>query len=587
MLHLRNKILFLSLFFYLTTYTQVISTINVEGAINFSKENYLEWIHVPINSQIFFSINDTITTRIQSNLIRKGYFNSHIKINQDYENDSQSVNLVIKIDEGNPSYINEVYINGVDSSDGAYFEKNLEFIRGSIYSETKLEQVINSILDFYEENGFPFASLIISAVEVYDDSVKNKNFVNVFLRVDKKNASKIDRIEVKGNYSTKDYVITRELDLTIGENYSQKKINKIPSKLNKLRFFEPVNVPVFYFNSRNEGILSIEVKEKQTNNFDGIIGYIPGSGKNEKGYITGLVNINMRNLFGTGRAAAIRWQKVNRNSQELELKYLEPWFLNYPFNLQFGFFQRKQDTIYVQRKIDASIEFRASDEISFSLLLGSEQVIPTLNDYSIFTVYNSSVLTTGINIKIDSRDDPYSPTSGFLFINSYSYSRKKINGPTDFITPDMETKINLQRLAVEINFYYELFIRNIIAVGIHAKELKGPMFEFSDLYFLGGTNSLRGYRENQFMGSRVAWSNLEYRVLLTPRSYAFLFFDSGYYLRKADEKRKIEENSAFKIGYGLGLTIETSLGVLGVSFALAKGDSFGEGKIHFGIVNEF
>ncbi len=587
MLHLRNKILFLFLFFYLTNYTQVISTINVEGAINFSKENYLEWIQVPINSPVFFSINDTIITRIQSNLIRKGYLNSHIRINQDYESDSQAVNLVIKIEEGDPSYINELYINGADSSERAQFEKNLEFIRGSIYSETKLEQVINFILDFYEENGFPFASLIISAVEVYDDSVKNKNFVNIFLRVDKKNTSKIDRIEVKGNYSTKEYVITRELDLTIGENYSQKKINKIASKLNKLRFFEPVNVPVFYFNSKNEGILSIEVKEKQTNNFDGIIGYMPGSGKNEKGYITGLVNINMRNLFGTGRAAAIRWQKVDRNSQELELKYLEPWFLNYPFNLQFGFFQRKQDTLYVQRKIDASIEFRASDEISFSLVLGSEQVIPTLNEYSIFTVYNSSILTTGINLKIDSRDDPYSPTSGFLFINSYSYSRKKINGPADFITPDMETKINLQRLAVEINFYYELFIRNIIAVGIHAKELKGPMFEFSDLYFLGGTNSLRGYRENQFMGSRIAWSNLEYRVLLTPRSYAFLFFDSGYYLRKADEERKIEENSAFKIGYGLGLTIETSLGVLGVSFALAKGDSFGEGKIHFGIVNEF
>jgi outer membrane protein insertion porin family len=41
------------------------------------------------------------------------------------------------------------------------------------------------------------------------------------------------------------------------------------------------------------------------------------------------------------------------------------------------------------------------------------------------------------------------------------------------------------------------------------------------------------------------------------------------------------------MGYGFGIKIETGIGVLGVSFALAKGDSFSDGKIHFGIVNEF
>jgi outer membrane protein insertion porin family len=76
-------------------------------------------------------------------------------------------------------------------------------------------------------------------------------------------------------------------------------------------------------------------------------------------------------------------------------------------------------------------------------------------------------------------------------------------------------------------------------------------------------------------------------LLLSRRSFAFLFFDSGYFLRNEDEIRNIPESSSFKIGYGFGLNIETGLGVLSVSFALAKGDSFGEGKIHFGIVNEF
>jgi len=110
----------------------------------------------------------------------------------------------------------------------------------------------------------------------------------------------------------------------------------------------------------------------------------------------------------------------------------------------------------------------------------------------------------------------------------------------------------------------------------------GSSFENSDLYRLGGTSTLRGYLENQFLGSRIAWSNIEYRFLLARRSYIFTFFDSGYYFNSAVDKKE-----DFKLGYGLGLSIETGLGVLGVSFALGQGDSFSEGKIHFGIINEF
>ena len=117
--------------------------------------------------------------------------------------------------------------------------------------------------------------------------------------------------------------------------------------------------------------------------------------------------------------------------------------------------------------------------------------------------------------------------------------------------------------------------------------MRGAAFDQSDLYRLGGTYSLRGYRENQFIANRIFWSNLEYRYLLTKRTFAYLFFDTGYYLRNEEPERNIERNEGFKIGYGLGLNLETAIGVLGVNFGLAKGDSFSDGKIHFGILNEF
>jgi len=231
----------------------------------------------------------------------------------------------------------------------------------------------------------------------------------------------------------------------------------------------------------------------------------------------------LRNLFGTGRAAAIRWNKYNRNSQELDLKYLEPWFLSYPININLNLYQKIQDTTYVQRKLEASLEYLATEDISASVSIATESVIPTERTIPVFTVFHSSYLTTGLNLKIDTRDDPYSPTAGILFINSYIYSRKSINGPANYITQNVITKVDLQRYSVSFYTYYQIFNKQIIAIGVNARELRGPVFENSDLYRLGGTNSLRGYREEQFLGSRIFWSNLEYRFLFTRRTFGFLF----------------------------------------------------------------
>jgi outer membrane protein insertion porin family len=241
----------------------------------------------------------------------------------------------------------------------------------------------------------------------------------------------------------------------------------------------------------------------------------------------------------------------------------------------------------VQRHINVQLDYLATEEISAGFIFETQATIPTDNGTNQFTVFNSSTITTGINFQIDSRDDFYAPTSGVYFLNSYKYSRKKINGPARFITSQTETNITLQKIEVDFNTFIEIFNRNIIAIGVHGRELQGSFFEISDLYFLGGTNSLRGYRERQFQGNRLLWSNLEYRYLLTRRSFAFAFFDSGYFLRSEDQSRNIQKISDVKLGYGIGINLETGLGVLGVSFALAQGESFSEGKIHFGLLNEF
>ncbi len=479
--------------------------------------------------------------------------------------------------------IKNIYYNH-DRADSTFLYYNFNSLIGIAFSPEVIEGSISTALDYYENNGYPFTLIKVESIYFSTDTLNQKKWVDIYLNIDKGILCRIDKIEIEGNTKTKDRVIIRELRNLQEKFYNQSAIDKIPEQLNRLRFFEPLEKPDFFLNNHNEGVLKISVKEKETNNFDGVVGYVPGNG-NEKGFFTGYVNISLRNLFGTGRSAAVRWLQENKSSQELELRYLEPWLFGLPFNIEAGLHQRKQDSTYVQRSIEGKLEFLATEEISSSFLINSLSTIPTERQNKVFTVFNSSSLSTGINLKIDTRNDLYAPTEGIILINAYKYTNKIINGPNEYITPATKTRNNFQHIEIDFGFYKEIFSEQIIALDLHARELKGTDIEISDLYLLGGTNTLRGYREKQFSGNRILWSNLEYRYLLTRRSFAFLFFDAGYFLR--NENKNITKLDGFKIGYGLGLNIETSLGVLGVSFALAKGDSFSDGKIHFGIVNEF
>ncbi len=581
-------ILLFVLFISSSIFPKSIESVKVSGASNFSKSNIIEWAGVNSGTKIFHGIIDSVKSRLALQLANRGYlhsiFNGTRLINT---TDTGKVILIISLKEGKPTYIKKLITSGLDSASAQEVMPDFEFLKNTIFNKFDLEQNISRALTYFEDNGYPFARVIISSIYFYGDSSEGNYYADIYLKFDKGIFCRIDKIEIAGNNSTKPYVIDREIRIKKGEEYSQKIVDEVPDRLNKLGFFEPVQKPEFYLDSKNEGILKITVKEKQTNNFDGVIGYVPANSGVQGGYLTGLINVSLINLFGTGRAAAVKWQQYDKYSQDLELKYLEPWLFGYPFNFTAGLYQRKQDSSYIQRTLQGSLEYLATDNISASVFLSSEVVIPTQLTNLTFTAFNSSSITTGVNITIDTRDDPYSPTRGILFADSYSFSKKTIKGPAQFITPGMATNVNLQRFTIDLDGYYSLLQRQVIALGLHGRELRGADFELSDLYRLGGANSLRGYNQDQFYGNTIGWTNLEYRLLLTRRTFGFLFFDTGYFLQDANPVLKIPKNEGFRIGYGLGLNIETGLGVLRVSYALGQGDTFAQGKIHFGIVNQF
>ena len=503
-----------------------------------------------------------------------------------YNDDSSYVDITIKIDEGKRIEVGQITIEGNKFISDKKISDIFETKVGNILNDNVLNNDINELLTLYESKGMPFAKAVIKDISIYEDF--NTPKINITIEVFENSKIKIDKIKIVGNEVTNDNVILRELKIGEDKIVTRESLQDIKSRLEKLNIFERVEEPKIYTikNNKTTGLL-IEVVEGNTNTFDGILGYVPPADEKESGYFTGLVNLSFRNLFGSARRIDARWEQQVRSTQELEFKYGEPYFFGLPLNIYLGFLQRIQDTTYTRRKVDVEGDILLTDKITITISAGYDRVIPSEDTNRVFVIADSRVFYSGAKLKYDSRDDIYNPGSGIVYRAFYSYGDKKIFNISELGHLGFKENFSVQKYSSELELYLSFFKRQSNLLRFFGGEVRSDKLEDADFFRIGGMKNIRGYREEQFLASKLAYSNVEFRYSLTRKSFAFAFYDFGYYFRPADDINFTPEQKGFLYGYGIGIRLETALGIIGVSYALGKGDSFLDGKIHFGLINEF
>lgn len=515
---------------------------------------------------------DSLLLLLNSFLQSKGYYDYKIQIDSLSEINKEII--VIKVQEGKKYLIKKVSSSELDVNDEILNEVSSVF-KNSVLNNENIKKAGWRIAELLENKGYPFAEIRFQNFKILEEN-NDELLIEVFFNVEKNSPAKISRIEIAGNKFTNRDVILREMRITENELFTPQLSQKILRRLNKLNIFSQISNPEFFFDESLKGILKIEVKEGNTNSFDGILGYVPAPSQNEKGYVTGQVNISLRNLFGTLRAFSFRWNKLNRLSQDLEIKYFEPWFLGFPLNITPVFQQFKQDTTYIQRTFIGNFDLSLSETFVILFNLSNSQVIPQTNYFAI-NVNRSSSLSYGLGILYDSRDNPIFTKSGLLFRTDLNQILKK-----EYL-PNETKRYNQQKGSLSLLIHQPIFRNQILFVGLNAKVITGDGISISDLFRFGGMNSLRGYEENQFIGSKIFWTNIEYRLFTSFSDFLSVFFDYGYYFREILNERL----SKFKFGYGVGAAFNTGLGLFRINYALGEGDTFTKGKIHFGFVSLF
>ncbi len=563
----------------------IIRKIEFHGIKKFSEKELIEVLSFQPGNKMIKSVDDTFREKLVAWYNQRGYLFTVVdSLKTFFSTDSQFVDFNIWINEGECIYWGETRISGVDENMRNKITRSILLRKGRIFSSMVLENDIDRILNILEDNGYPLAKIEISSLIL---SEKERGlFIDIELYIHKGNLVKIDRIKISGNSMTKDYIIIRESRLKIGEVYSHEKVLSLREILQRTGYFKKVEKPQVIF-SKNKALVKLQVEEGTGNTMDGIIGYIPAKGKNDKGYFTGRLQFTFKNLLGTGRFLEAFWEKKDEYSQAIRFGYEEPWLFGFPLHTGIWFHQQIRDTTYVERKWNISARYQPWAPLFIRLQTGQRAVLPDSIGSIKYNVPESHTWEVSGSIDYNTFDDLLNPQSGIHYHTSFTWGKKK-NIIPEYLSnqDDIRKQVNTRSVDVEVEVIFPIFRHQVLYLGLHGKEIKtGDRFvNIADLIRFGGAKTLRGYEEDRFSGSRVSWINCEYRSIVGYHSRIFLFLDSGFYQRREKNGKIIRE---YKIGYGFGIRMETKVGMIGIDYGLGEGDSIMGGKLHVGVVSSF
>ncbi|MBI3585922.1 MAG: BamA/TamA family outer membrane protein [Ignavibacteriales bacterium] len=495
--------------------------------------------------------------------------------------DTSKVDITVAINEGKPAVVHSLSFDGATVLRPSDLQAKIETRTGKRFIPLLLEFDIKNLLHEYEARGYPFAKIVVNDISFAEKD--EEQLASITLGIQEGAVARITELRVEGNTSTNAYVIEREARINKGDLFKGEMVGKIQRRLEQLQLFSSVSTPELYLKEDGAAGLLLKVAEGNPNRFDGIVGYVPSNQSGGEGYVTGLIDLQFRNLLGTGRKLSTRWYREDQHSQEIQLRYFEPWVASYPVNVEGEFFQRKQDSTYVLRRYNLNADAVVLGDFTVGLSFTQANVFPS-EGLAFNYVRESHSLGIGISMLYDSRDNPITPTEGFRYRTEYYTGYKEI---ANSLVSSENGRNSTQRLTFDAEYFVSPLLRQVIAVSLFGREFRSANIEMSDLFRLGGAGTLRGYRESQFLGSRLVWSNVEYRFIVAPRSYAFGFIDAGYIVTPERSSAGLAGAEQTKFGYGIGIRLDSALGLIGVSIAFGQGDTFSTAKLHFRLINEF
>jgi outer membrane protein assembly factor BamA len=463
-----------------------------------------------------------------------------------------------------------------------------KIFRGKSFYYKTAAKLMNRILAFYENHGYPFAKIQLDSIVV------KHNVISASLKVDKKSVETIDSIVVKGNVKLSQQYLFGYLGLKPGDLYDESKVAEMNTRLKALPFVSVTKpLQVLFFHDKAKILLYLA--KKSANQANGIIGILPNS--TGQLIITGDINLQLQNAFHRGDELGFHWQHLQPLTENLTINFSYPYLFQTPIGFDENFKLYKQDTTYLQldNKVGLKYLFIGGnylevyyESIETSLLSTSGlQYLTVLPPYT-----DASTFLYGIEYKVRRLDYIYNPRRGYELLGSAAVGEKTIHENSN-INPSVYEGLQLNAIEYRVNLSADCYVpvasRASIKFGLNGGYIQSPNLLLNDLFRIGGFQVLRGFNEQSIYASQYAVGTVELHYLLEQNSFFFVFYDQG--LVRETLASDVQFYNDTPAGFGAGMDFQTKAGIFSLAYALGNAIgsplNFGSGKINFGIVDYF
>src|SRR6202163_3036544 len=249
----------------------------------------------------------------------------------EYDPEKKGFLVTFKIEEGQQYRVATVnFQSSIATLDGNALRSFSRVNIGSLYNAEALEKSVEEMQIEASRRGYAFA-----IVRPRGDRNFEAHTVSIVFGIDEGPRTYIERINVRGNTRTRDYVIRREFDISEGDAYNRALVDRAERRLKNLDFFKSVKISTEPGSSSDRVILVVDLEEKSTGDFSVSGGYSTSDGA------LGEVSISERNFLGRGlfAKAALTYGQYARG---VSLSFVEPYLLDYRVALGLDVFYREQ-----------------------------------------------------------------------------------------------------------------------------------------------------------------------------------------------------------------------------------------------------
>ncbi len=392
------------------------------------QSNFLSWLS---RNDIY----DQDKLQADEEALRRFYYNRGyadfrvISSSGSLDETNNTYNIQFVVDEGQRYKFGEINLDStIEGLTDEQLRAQVKTQSGSYYSAHDVEQTLVALSERVADLGYAFAQVTPRG----DRNFENQT-ISVSYTIDQGPRAYLERIEIRGNSRTRDYVIRREFDLSEGDAFNQVLITRAKRRLEQLDFFTAVNISTAPGSEPDQVILVVDVVEKSTGELSIGGGYSTGSGPSGGFVVEG--SVAERNFLGRGQSIRLAIGG-GQTSRDYTLSFTEPYFLGRRISAGFDIFRstRNYDK-YTSEMTGGTIRFglpitqTLSTQIAYNLQQESYGYASNCMTNGVYDPFKNCDISPYLKTAIETQS-PWvkSSVSGSLMYNTIDNMQNPRNG---------------------------------------------------------------------------------------------------------------------------------------------------------------